>query len=323
MKPAAEQSTAICILGMHRSGTSSITRAINLLGAYLGEAEKLCGTGADNPKGHWEHLEIQGLQRRLLARLGREWNTTRPLPDGWCGLDAIRPLKAELAGLVGRVFAGQPLWAWKDPQTCLLVPLWREILRQSDTQIRCVFVVRNPLDVANSLAARNGLQLNHSLGIWFHYNIVALKDAAGLPTVFLSYEGFLGAWEPELRRCASELGLNWPPDTQGLRAELESFIEPGLRHNHAPPEQLQKLPLPVLELYQILSDACVGTTGRDDCFDATASRLWREFRGYGPLFEPTPTPPKEGRLRRTWRRWQRSIGKRMSGNQESRRKSSA
>jgi len=30
------KSRAICILGMHRSGTSAITRAVNLLGAYLG-----------------------------------------------------------------------------------------------------------------------------------------------------------------------------------------------------------------------------------------------------------------------------------------------
>ena len=31
----------IIILGMHRSGTSMVARALNLMGAYLGEADEL------------------------------------------------------------------------------------------------------------------------------------------------------------------------------------------------------------------------------------------------------------------------------------------
>jgi hypothetical protein len=310
MKPPREQPTAICVLGMHRSGTSTITRAVNLLGAYLGE-EKLFNSGSDNPKGYWEHPDIHAAQMRLMSRLDREWNTVMPLPEGWHKSEAIRPVKNELTQLTAELFGDKPLWAWKDPKTCLLMPLWRDILEERDTKLSCVFVVRNPADVASSLAGRNAFQFNNGLGIWFHYNIVALKDTADLPMVFLSYERFLESWEPELRRCAAGLGLTWPKDEKKLRASMESFIDPTLRHNQAPPEQLQRLPAPVRELYQLLSDVCLGSTGRDALFDETVDRLSKEFHDYAALFEIPPAPPKPGRVTRTLHRWKKSIHKRL------------
>jgi hypothetical protein len=306
-----DKSTAICILGMHRSGTSSITRAINLLGVYLGEDVKLGSPGPDNLKGFWEHLEIRDVQTRLLARLNRKWDTVVPLPDGWLQSEAVRPFKDELSSLVAANFSTHPLWGWKEPQSCLLVPLWRDILKPMQTNLSCVFVVRNPADVAGSLIARNSLPFNVALGIWFHYNIVALKDAAGLPIVFLSYEQLLAAWEPELRRCATVLGLKWPDDEARLRKTMNAFIDPTLQHNQSPRNRLQELPAPVQELYQTLCIACGRTGPRHDDLDETVSRLSEEFRAYASFFETRPQVPRPGGLNRTWSRWQRSIRKRL------------
>jgi hypothetical protein len=52
---------AICILGMHRSGTSVTARAINLLGAYLGEEKDLMPHNPYNPEGFWERQDIYDL----------------------------------------------------------------------------------------------------------------------------------------------------------------------------------------------------------------------------------------------------------------------
>lgn len=44
--------TIVCVIGMHRSGTSLVTRILNLLGVDLGPAEQLMAPYAvDNPKG--------------------------------------------------------------------------------------------------------------------------------------------------------------------------------------------------------------------------------------------------------------------------------
>ena len=92
---------------------------------------------------------------------------------------------------------------------------------------------------------------------------------------------------------------------------MESFIDPALRHNQSPPEQLQQLPAPVQELYQLLSEACLGSNGRDDRFDETVNRLSKEFHDYATLFETPPPPPKPSRISRTLNRWQKSISKRL------------
>ena len=64
----------ICVLGMHRSGTSLATRALHLLGVSLGPDEHLMRPRADNPLGFFEHQPLTDLNdeillapRRLLA----------------------------------------------------------------------------------------------------------------------------------------------------------------------------------------------------------------------------------------------------------------
>lgn len=290
MKQAECKSRAICILGMHRSGTSTVTRAINLLGVPLGEAAKMMPGTSANAEGYWEHLEIYDLQKRLLARLELGWNTVAPMPDQWVQSEIIHPFKDELAKLVASNFGSYALWGWKEPQTCLLLPLWREILEKADTKLSCLFVVRSPVDVANSLTRRDAIPFDKAVGLWFHHNIAALKDAAGLPIVFSSYDRLLSAWEPELRRCAAALELDWPKDEQRHRETMNAFIKPGLRHNQSSLDQLRALPYPVQELYEVLLHASNQPSLYDNRFEATINRLSKEFHAYASFF-PNTQPP--------------------------------
>ncbi len=305
------KSRAICILGMHRSGTSSIAGALNFLGVYLGDPAVLAAPGPDNAKGFWENPDLRKLQQRLLASLNRTWHTVQPLPPNWMHTEAILPLKRELADLITAGFAGHPLWGWKDPQTCLLLPLWRELLKPRHTDLACLFIVRNPADVAASLAARNGIPFEVALGIWLHYNVVALRDAAGLPIVFLGYENFLARWELELRRCAAGLGLAWPQEEAKLRKQMNGFIDPKLRHHHAPRDRLQTLPAPVRELYSALTAAADTPAARREPLEATVRELADQFHAYASFFQPIPQPPVPPWPARTLRRWRRSIQKRL------------
>lgn len=68
----------ICILGMHRSGTSLLTRILNLIGVYLGSDEALTVEPAEaNPKGYWEHHEITSISDAILKRPGGSWDAPR------------------------------------------------------------------------------------------------------------------------------------------------------------------------------------------------------------------------------------------------------
>jgi len=49
---------------MHRSGTSVVTRILNLLGAELGHP--LIEAGSDNPKGFWENWYLVQINKQIL-----------------------------------------------------------------------------------------------------------------------------------------------------------------------------------------------------------------------------------------------------------------
>ena len=59
---------AIVVLGMHRSGTSAVCGALDVLGVNFGQ--RLAPAAKDNEKGYWEHPEIVSVARRIIAFSG-------------------------------------------------------------------------------------------------------------------------------------------------------------------------------------------------------------------------------------------------------------
>ena len=175
---------AICILGMHRSGTSVVARAFNLLGAYLGEEKEMLPPVPDNQQGVWERKDIVDFHDRVLAYFSSTWHTFPSLPDCWEKSEEIKPFRKELHTLIKHKFMNYPLWVWKDPRTSVLLPLWKEVLRELGVKLLCVYVVRNPLDVARSLAKRESFPWDKSLGLWFSYNVTALRACLEAPCFF-------------------------------------------------------------------------------------------------------------------------------------------
>jgi len=58
------KSRVIVVLGMHRSGTSAVTKSLELMGVGLGD--KLHPAGFDNPKGFWEDRVCIQINGRFL-----------------------------------------------------------------------------------------------------------------------------------------------------------------------------------------------------------------------------------------------------------------
>jgi hypothetical protein len=231
-------------------------------------------------------MDIYYLQERMLSVMERDWATSTPLPENWHTLDAIRPCKDALAELVKKNFFGHPIWAWKDPRTCLLLPLWREVLSDLGVKLKVVFVVRNPLDVARSLEKRNGFSLQKGLGMWFAYSLAALKGVEGLETVFVSYDSFLANWKTELERYARSLGIEWPADESELKEKMASFVRHDLRHSVSGLDELDtaKIPAPIIRLYAHLLDLQLGTVAPDPGIGYMPDGVYREFVGYARMF---------------------------------------
>jgi len=147
----------VCILGMHRSGTSGLTGIINLLGVDLGPHEALALEAAeDNTKGHWEHKEIALINEEILSAYGGSWHEPPALPRGWQTSTLLDDLRARARKLIHEQFENVSLWGWKDPRTCLTLPFWQQFVSNP----YYVLCLRNPLDVASSLARRNQFLLH-------------------------------------------------------------------------------------------------------------------------------------------------------------------
>src|SRR5262245_20660483 len=133
--------STICILGMHRSGTSLVARLMNLLGVCLGEETQLMPADAYNPRGFWEHGALVALNNQILARLGGNWHEPPNFSPGWESSPALEDLRVQARDVICTNFNKAALWGWKDPRTCLTLPFWQSLI----PSLKYVICLRNPL----------------------------------------------------------------------------------------------------------------------------------------------------------------------------------
>lgn len=227
MKP--EDSRAILVLGMHRSGTSAMAGALNALGVPMGAAL----TPADpeiNAKGYWEHSAVNDINERILRALGYSWLDERELPTGWPRSETIASLKTELVEALKREFGSHRLWAVKDPRLCRLLPLWLEVLEEIGCTPVFVVMTRDPIEVAESLWKRNGIQEWKAALLWLRYAIDAEVGSRGWPRVCVEYDDLLSEWRTLLPLIARELLLDWPTPFANTEPTLSEFLDSSLRH---------------------------------------------------------------------------------------------
>jgi O-antigen biosynthesis protein len=222
-------STAIFVLGMHRSGTSALTGMLHHLGVALGDG--LMPASPDNPRGYWEHAAIVVIQQRLMAAFGLPWDDIRSLPAGFQDLPAARAAKGELAAILRRDFSGAALWGLKDPRLCRLMPLWVPLLAEERVEPRYLLAVRHPLDVAASLVARDRMSPAKAHLLWLGHLLDAERATRGSVRAIVHYEDLVGdrGWRPIADRLAIELGIAWPRRDTGAEAAVDGFLAPELR----------------------------------------------------------------------------------------------
>ncbi|HWO75371.1 MAG TPA: hypothetical protein VNM69_05545 [Bacillus sp. (in: firmicutes)] len=228
----------VCVLGMHRSGTSAITRALNLMGISLGETDKLMEPGIDNPKGYWENTEIVDIHDSILELFSRTWDSADPLPDNWWNYDQITPLRERLKEIVQANLSNNDLWMWKDPRTSLLIPLWLEILKNLRITPLFVICIRNPLDVYHSLEKRNQFSKDIAFRLWNLYTLSSLYWTNNKKRTIVHYDSLFYDIEDTLRKISNELMIPFPQNTDQMFRNINAFIDSDLRHSFSSLDQL-------------------------------------------------------------------------------------
>src|SRR5262245_43006838 len=109
---------AIVVLGMHRSGTSALTRVLSLLGADL--PSRLLEPRPDAIRGYWESADLVAIHDRLLAAAGTTWDGVLPIAESWWHSDAAHGFRREILEVLHHDFVRSSFFVIKDPRICRL-----------------------------------------------------------------------------------------------------------------------------------------------------------------------------------------------------------
>ena len=226
---AQDTRIALVVVGMHRSGTSAVSRILNLLGADI--AKKLLPPRTSNPAGFWESKDLMILHDKTLESVGAAWDDVTYLPPFWHNNEVLKPYQEQFAEVVGNDFNGSSFFVMKDPRISRFIPLTATALEELGVSPKYVISLRNPLEVAASLKARDGFGLGKSLLLWLDHSLRAERMTRGLPRAFVLYEELLKDWRAVFRTVESDIDLSFPAWNAENEALIDAFISPKLR-NH-------------------------------------------------------------------------------------------
>lgn len=147
----------IIVIGMHRSGTSLVSRMLDRLGVFVGQ----------QLDGNHEALFFLRLNSWLLRQCGGSWDQPQHVDlllehERMLALSrayieyVLRSPRSSVYLSVKRYAAGHRIgsmaypWGWKDPRNTYTLPLWLSIFPDA----KVINVIRHGVDVAASLKTR-------------------------------------------------------------------------------------------------------------------------------------------------------------------------
>jgi hypothetical protein len=231
---ASTDKVALVVLGVYRSGTSALARVLNLCGAAL--PENVIAARLDiNRKGFWETEAVVDLNARMLQRVGAGWNgidVTLP-PDG----PIIDEFLETARQILESEYNDKPLILIKDPRMCVFAPIWHRALRESGYRPAYVVAVRDPREVAGSLARslgqHGGMPHDQALALWHSYTKATetFVNRTDAKVVFVHYDDLLDDWRSVVRTIAKQLDVVL--DVEVHADAIDRFLDPSLRSQRA------------------------------------------------------------------------------------------
>jgi len=215
----------VIVIGMHRSGSSALMRALSYLGVELGE--ELLEARPDNPRGFWEDKELLEINELLLKACGLRWDSCKyPQVDGF--QPEVRRLRERaIERFRGKLSCGGN-FGMKDPRMIRLLEFWHGVFRELGVSPCYVLSLRDPLSVAESLFRRNGFSRAKSLCLWLSHYLLPWGEYAPFLKVVVSYDQLMSQPGEELERVARRLGLRREPGV--VERMQQEFLDPALRH---------------------------------------------------------------------------------------------
>ena len=224
----------LLICGMHRSGTSLTGKVFEELGYGFGPQEELLPAKPCNQDGFWERRDVVELNDKILSIYGSSWDfpvrvnpeiiRTIAIKNLYQFADSARKIVSEL----------QPPFAIKDPRVSLLIPFWKEIIPNA----KMIIVVRNPIEVANSLNQRQQTSINFGLQLWKSYYQCLRSYTHASERFFLFHDCLIKADKTLIEKISNHLGID---SCEQIKKAITQAVKPSLVHYHGAPDPSVRL----------------------------------------------------------------------------------
>ena len=214
---------------MHRSGTSAVTRLLASLGCDL--PKTLMEADSNNAMGYWESTEIADINDAILVSAGSSWDDWEAFNPEWYTSSIAEDFRERARAVLASEFGDSRLFVLKDPRVCRLLQFWKEAIDGIGAEPVVALPVRNPLEVAASLRARDAIDPSIGVLIWLRNVLDAEASSRGLPRAFTRYGDVIDNWKSVATRLGSELEVTWPRRSSVADLEIESFIASSIRHH--------------------------------------------------------------------------------------------
>lgn len=167
------------IAGMHRSGTSIITRLFFEAGADLGDPETFYRPDKWNPDGYFEQPEFHAINRPIInGPFGRFSYFSVP------STKTLNRRARRFSKQIQAVSAKYQGKIVKEVRFCLTMPGWRAQGAHFDRVLVCL---REPYEVVRSVDRRFPVGHRCVYRLWRIHNERILEHARDLPMWFISY----------------------------------------------------------------------------------------------------------------------------------------
>ncbi len=223
--------SVITVLGMHRCGTSALTRVLNLLGPQL--PDNLLVADSNNSKGYWEPKSAVRINDTILDTYDRLWGDPKPLPPGWTNGLKKQSFTNEVEKFLNAEYQTNTDKLVKDPRSSRTFPVWRDAILKTGHLPVCLIAYRNPVEVCQSLINRNNVTAEHGFHLWLTYILEAEHYTRGCRRAFVDYKDLLSDWKTVIREIDEQTGLKLS-DNAGLSTDaINEFLDNSLNHQHS------------------------------------------------------------------------------------------
>ena len=220
-------SKLVVVLGMHRSGTSVITKALECVGVELGNNLMEAAIG-DNDLGFFEDLEIVDFNDQLLAECNKNWYSSEIIQNYDVENLIRRGYLIRAVEMMRRKLNNKKCFGYKDPRTAKLLPFWSKVYEAANFDTYFILALRNPLNVIRSLQQRDGIECEHAYYLWADYITSSLAFLKNKKFIAIDYDNLLN----DPRKVISQISefLDMQLNLSALDIYEQQIIKKSLRH---------------------------------------------------------------------------------------------